>query len=154
LKVIMARLVIRKTDNGELHFRPDDVVSVLPDPVDDHSGGRMCSRAAWLASGRLAIDYPDNFIILDVPGVVADYQYLTASTEEGVKRLMTLPTAGLERRSESYYLAEDMVGENRSETAVKWSRLLKTDTPRRDTLKAYGEICRGDIDVHKLAQFK
>ena len=154
MKVMMARLVIRKTDNGELHFRPDDVVSVLPDPVDDHSGGRMCARAAWLASGRLAIDYPDNFIILDVPGAVADYQYLTASTEEGVKRLMTLPTAGLERRSVSYYAPADLTGDNKSPTAERWARLLKTDAPRRDTLKAYGEICRGDIDVHKLAQFK
>ena len=72
----MAKILIRTVNGGnELRYMRGDPVVVVP---DDHVWGRYESLEQWISEGRMAADWPDEFVILELTGldVSAARQYL------------------------------------------------------------------------------
>lgn len=64
----MAEILIRAKTNGPTgaHWQRGDIVFI---GEDGHTWGRYESRAAWIAAGGSATDWPAEFYVLKVPGL-------------------------------------------------------------------------------------
>jgi hypothetical protein len=66
----MCEVLIRGITNGATgdHWQRGDIVTVQE---DGHVWGREESKAAWIASGGLAAEWPGGYFLLKVPGRTA-----------------------------------------------------------------------------------
>ena len=66
----MCEVLIRAKTNGNTgdHWQRGDIVAVQP---DGHLWGRLETKAAWIASGGLADEWPGEYFLLKIPGRTA-----------------------------------------------------------------------------------
>lgn len=66
----MCEVLVRAKTNGPTgdHWNRGDIVAAQP---DGHLWGRLETKAAWIASGGLADEWPEEFYLIKIPGRTA-----------------------------------------------------------------------------------
>ena len=107
----MAEVLFRSVTNGPgaKHWKLGDIVAVRD---DDWAWGRLETRAAWVAAGGIAEEWPGGFFLLKLPGVaVSTVEYMLekypeATDAQGMRRLWRFDVASLTQNQLNSLLAK------------------------------------------------
>lgn len=107
----MAEVLFRSITNGPgaNHWKLGDIVAVRD---DGWTWGRLETRAAWVAAGGIAEEWPGGFFLLKIPGVsVTTIEYMIslfpeATDIQGARRLWRFDVASLTQNQLNSLLAK------------------------------------------------
>lgn len=110
----MAEILLRSRTNGPGvgHWKLGDIVAVQP---DGFAWSLNESKSVWIASGRIAAEWGDGFLLIKLPGVsVATILYLleefpTATAAQGARRLWRVDFSRLTQQQINNWIAKGEV---------------------------------------------